>query len=103
MQAPDPTVLRIRPALHHPPPFQPIDQPGHGDRLNFEDFRQLFLGQPGLALQPDQDPPLRPCHPMRTGPLIRVHAEQPSHIMQQEHQVALEIVHRLDDPLPRQG
>ena len=101
VQAPDAAVLGIRPALHHAAGFQPVDQPGDGDRLDLEDLGEFLLRQPRLALQPDQDAPLRPGHAVRAGPLVGVDAQQPGHVVQQKHQVALEIVHRSSGPSER--
>ena len=94
MQAPDAAVLRVGPALHHAARFQPVDQAGDGDRLDLQDFGQFLLRQAWLALEPDQDAPLRPGHAVGAGALVGVDAHQPGDVVQQEHQVALEIVHR---------
>ncbi|MEJ0016983.1 MAG: hypothetical protein WDN25_10520 [Acetobacteraceae bacterium] len=94
MQAPDAAILRVGAALDHAAPLQPVDQPGDGDRLDFQDLGEFLLRQAGLAFQPDQDSPLRAGHAVRARPLVGVDADQPRHIVQQEHQVALEIMHR---------
>ena len=99
MQAPDAAVLRVGPALHHAAGLQPVDQPGDGDRLDLQDLGQFLLRQARLALQPDQDAPLRAGHAVGAGPLVGIDAHQPGHVVQQEHQVALEIVHRGKRPL----
>jgi len=91
VQPPDAAVLRVGAALHHAAGFQPVDQPRDGDRLDLEQFRQLLLGDAGLALQPEQDAPLRAGHAVRAGPLVGIDPEQPAQIVQQEQQVALEI------------
>ncbi len=54
---------------------------------------EFLLRQARLALQPDQDAPLRAGHAVRAGALVGVHAQQPGDVVQQEHQVTLEIVH----------
>src|ERR1700733_7762627 len=92
MQPPDPPVARVRATLDHAASFQPIDQACHGDRLNLENFRKLFLRDARLPLQPDQDAPLRPCHTVLPGTLVRIDAEQTGDIVQQEEQVATTLV-----------
>ena len=54
---------------------------------------QLANAETRLALQPDQDPPLGARHAVHAGPFVGVNPEQPGHVVQQEHQIALKIMH----------
>ena len=81
MQPPDAPVPRIRTPLDHAARLQPVDQTGDRDRLDFQNFGQFLLGNARLAVQPDQDGPLRPRHAVQSRALVRVNAEQTSDIV----------------------
>ena len=90
VEAPDAAVSRVGAAFHHAARLQPVDQPGDGDRLHFQQFRQFLLGDAWLALEPDQDPPLGACHVVLARALVGVHPQQTGDVVQQEQQVAWE-------------
>ncbi len=92
MQPPDPPVPRVRATFDHAARFQPVDQTGNRDRLDFKQFGQLFLGDARLTFQPDQDGPLRPGHAVQSRTFVRVYAKQARNVVQQEQQIAMKFV-----------
>ena len=92
MQPPDAAVARVRPPLHHAARLQPVDQAGDGDRLDLQQFGKFLLRDAGLALQPDQDAPLRPRHAVQPRALVGIDPQQAGDIVQQEQQIAVKFV-----------
>ncbi len=93
VHAPDAPVRGVGAALHHAARLQPVDQPGHGDGLDLQPLGELALGQPRLALQPDQDAPLRAGDAVLAGAPVGLRAHQPGHVVQQEQEVVPVVAH----------
>ncbi len=68
--------LRIVPALDEALGLQPVDQPGNGDGFDFDNGRQLVLGEAGAALQLVEDHPLRAGHVVQAGALVEADAHE---------------------------
>src|SRR5437016_2895912 len=60
--------------------LQPIDQPHERDRLNLEGLGHFGLRHAFLALQPDEGPPLCPCHAVLARALVDVGSHRASHV-----------------------
>ena len=80
MQAPAAAVARIGATLDHGTALEAVDQPGDGNRLDFQKFGKFLLQKPWLRLEPYQDGPLGPCHAVRTGALVCLGADEPREI-----------------------
>ena len=52
MQPPDAPVLPIRPALDQAERHQPVYQPGHRNRLYFQQIGGFLLAEAGMAGEP---------------------------------------------------
>ena len=63
---------------------QPVDQPGQGDRLEVENFRELGLLEAFVALEPEQHRPLRPGHAELPGLLVGAGAQQPGYVTEKK-------------------
>ena len=87
MQAPDPAVPGIGASLDHAALLQPVDQPGDGDRLDFQQFGQFLLGQAGLAVEPEQDDPLRAGQAVAAGAPVGIEPEVAGEVVEQEQDV----------------
>jgi hypothetical protein len=94
VQPPHPAVGWIRTALHQSARFESVDQTADAYRLDFQKRRHLDLGKSRLSVQAGQNHPLGAGHAASAGALVETRAQQPRHVVQQQHKVTVKPLHR---------